>query len=457
MTWGHYTMRDRRKNANRHDGKISRRVFMGSAATAAAIFTIVPRYVLGGPGYTPPSEKLNIAFIGAGGQGERNIAQLSDENIVALCDVDDERAAKTYKLYPNAKKYRDFRKMLEQEKYIDAVVVTTPDHTHAVAAMMAIRMGKHVYCEKPLTHSIYEARRLTEAAREAKVATQMGIHHHASQALRLAVEVLQAGVIGGVYEVHLWTERPTVLWAQGINRPKDTPPVPPTLNWDLWLGPAPYRPYHPAYVPFKWRGWWDFGTGAFGNMGCHVMDLAYWALQLDRRPASVEAQTTRFNSETYPAASLIRYEFAAFRGLPPVTVTWYDGGLLPWRPPELEQGRNLPRHGGLYMGEKGTILAPLGGGPRLIPESKMKGLRLPEPTLPRSAGHHQEWTEACKGGPKPLANFDYAGPLTEMVLLGNIAIRTGKKLNWDAANMKVTNVPEANEYLHREYREGWTL
>jgi len=323
--------------------------------------------------------------------------------------------------------------------------------------MTALKMGKHVYCQKPLTHSIYEARKLTEAARDAKVATQMGIQHHAGQALRLAVEIIRSGAIGRVHEVHLWTERPAVLWAQGVERPKDTPPVPATLDWDLWLGPAPYRPYHPAYVPFKWRGWWDFGTGAFGNMGCHVMDTAFWALELGRRSVSVEARTTRLNSETYPAASLIRYEFAALGRLSPVTVTWYDGGLLPWRPKELEEGRKLPGHGGLYIGEKGTILASLGGGPRLIPESKMKTFERPAPTLPKSPGHYQEWLDACKGGPRPLANFDYSGPLTEMVLLGNVAIRTGKKLNWDGPSMKVTNVPEANDYLHRQYRKGWTL
>jgi len=449
-------MKDHKKNTHPKDRKISRRDFMGTLGATAA-FTIVPRYVLGGPGHTPPSEKLNIACIGAGGQGARDIGQVSGENILALCDVDEQRAGKTFELYSKAAKYRDFRKMLEKEKNIEAVIVATPDHTHAVAAMMALKMGKHVYCQKPLTHSIYEARKLTEAARDAKVATQMGIQHHAGQALRLAVEIIRSGAIGQVHEVHLWTKRPAVLWAQGVERPKDTPPVPATLDWDLWLGPAPYRPYHPAYVPFKWRGWWDFGTGALGNMGCHVMDTAFWALELGRRSVSVEARTTRLNSETYPAASLIRYEFAALGRLSPVTVTWYDGGLLPWRPEGLEEGRNLPGHGGLYIGEKGTILASLGGGPRLIPESKMKAFKRPEPTLPKSPGHYQEWLEACKGGTKPLANFDYSGPLTEMVLLGNVAIRTGKKLSWDGPSMKVTNVPEANEYLLRQYRKGWTL
>jgi len=438
------------------DKVTSRRKFLHSAAGLAA-FTIVPRHVLGGPGHTPPSEKLNIAFIGAGGQGYRNVAQLKSENIVALCDVDEQRAAETYKLYPDTPKYRDFRRMLEREKSIDAVVVTTPDHTHAVAAMTAITTGKHVYCEKPLTHSIGETRRLTQAARASKVVTQMGIHHHAGHGLRLGVEVLRSGIVGNVRQVHLWTIRPEVLWAQGIDRPAETPPVPPTLDWDLWLGPAPYRPYHPCYVPFKWRGWWDFGTGALGNMACHVMDLAFWAFELDRRSVRVEARTTRFNNETYPAASLIRYQFGELGNSGPLDVIWYDGGLLPWRPPELEARRRLPGHGGIYVGDKGTILAGLGDAPRLIPESKMKGFRTPSPTLPRSPGQHQEWVRACKGGPKPLADFDYSGPLTELVLLGNVAIRAGKPIEWDAANMRVTNVEEANKYLERSYRAGWGL
>ncbi|MHC4363172.1 MAG: Gfo/Idh/MocA family protein [Planctomycetota bacterium] len=450
-------MKGQKRNTSQQDNKISRRDFIGTGAAAVAAFTIVPRHVLGGPGCTPPSEKLNIAGIGVGGQGVRDLEQVSDENIVALCDVDEQRAAETFKLYPEAKVYRDFRRMLEKEKSIDAVIVTTPDHTHAVAAMMALKMGKHVYCQKPLTHSIYEARRLTQAAREAKVATQMGIQHHAGLALRLGVEIIRSGVIGQVREVQLWTERPKVLWAQGIDRPKDTPPIPSTLDWDLWLGPAPCRPYHPAYVPFTWRGWWDFGTGAFGNMGCHIMDMAFWALDLGRRSVSVEARTTWLNDETYPAGSVIRYHFGPIGEMSPVTVTWYDGGLLPWRPKELERKRRFPGHGGLYVGAEGTILAPLGDGPRLIPESKMKDFKKPEPTLPRSPGNYKEWIEACKGGPEPLANFDYSGPLTEMVLLGNIAIHIDHKLIWDASNMKVTNVPEANIYLHRQYRKGWYL
>ncbi len=448
-------MKNREKNSTKGEKNISRRNFLTASAAGIAAFTIVPRYVLGGQGYTAPSEKLDIACIGIGGRGRGNVAGVSGENIVAMCDVDEKHAADSFEKYPKAKKYHDFRKMLEKQKNIDAVVVATPDHTHAPAAMMAIKMGKHVYCEKPLTHSVYEARRLTEAAREHNVATQMGVQLHATEALRLLVEMLRAGAIGKVHEVHLWSNK-SQNRLMGTNRPKQTPMVPTTLDWDLWLGPAPYRPYHPNYVPSLWRAWWDFGCGRLGDMGCHIIDPAFWALKL-KYPKTIEAHSTPFNSETFPVASVVRYEFDARGDMPPVTVHWYSGGIYPWRPPELEQERNFPKEGGLYIGEKGKILAPHGAGPRLIPESKMKGFKPPEPFLPRGLSHHQEWLQACKGGPKPLANFDYAGPLTEVILLGNVAIRTGKKLTWDGPNMQVTNIPEANQFLSRQYRQGWTL
>ncbi|MHC4213608.1 MAG: Gfo/Idh/MocA family protein [Planctomycetota bacterium] len=442
---------------NQNSEQLTRRNFVKSTASALAGFTIVPSYVLAASGQKPPSEKLNIAFIGVGGQGERNIGSLSGENIVALCDVDQARAAKMYESYPDVPRYKDFRKMLDKQKNIDAVVVTTPDHSHAVAAMTTIKMKKHLFCEKPLTYSIYEARKLTEAARNAKIATQMGIHHHAGGGTRMAYDVIRADMIGNVREVHLWTVRPRQLWAQGVGRPQGTPPVPSTLDWDLWLGPAPKRPYNPAYVPFTWRGWWDFGTGALGNMGCHVMDLAFWALDLGKRSVSVEARTSWVNDETYPAASIVRYEFGPLGDSGPLKVFWYDGGMLPWRPPQLEPKRRLPSHGGIYVGEKETIMVSLGDGPRLIPETKMKGFKKPERTLPQSPGLHAEWVNACKGGPEALANFDYSGPLTETVLLGNIAIKAKQKITWDSKNMKITNLPEANEHLHRKYRQGWSL
>ena len=432
--------------------KISRREFLGGTAAAAA-FTIVPRYVLGGPGRTAPSEKLNIACIGVSGMGASDVGQVSTENIVALCDVDLQHAAGTFERFAAAKKYRDFREMLEKEnKNIDAVTVSTPDNTHAVAAMMAIKMGKHVYCQKPLAHDMYEVRKLTEAAREHKVMTQMGIQLHAENCVKYVVEFIKSGVIGKVRRVDLWSGKD---WGGGT-RPKETPPVPQTLDWDLWLGPAPYRPYHPTYLPGEWRRWWDFGTGTLGDMGCHIIDPAWWTLDLTY-PTSVEAEPGPFNEETYPQKTVVRCEFPARGDLPPVTLTWYDGANQPPRPQELEKERNLPDQGGLYYGEKGTILAPHGGNPRLIPESKMKGFKLPEPSLPREVNHYQDWIRACKGGPKPLANFDYSGPLTETILLGNVAARAGQKLAWDGPNFKVTNLPEADKYLRRQYRQGWTL
>jgi predicted dehydrogenase len=429
-----------------------------------AAFTVVPRHVLGGTGLKPPNEKLNIACIGVGGMGKYDVLNLTSENIVALCDVDERRAAEIYNKYPNVPKYRDFRVMLEKEaKNIDAVTVSTPDHMHAVAAMTAMKMGKHVYCQKPMAHDIYEVRQLTEAARKYKVVTQMGIHVHAMESVKLLVEIIKSGIIGKVREVHLWTNSP--LYPQEIARPSDTPPVPKEFDWDLWLGTAPYRPYNPAYAPALWRAWKDFGTGALGDMGCHIFDPACWALDLTC-PVSVEAYSSRFvpamraepvNFETYPRASMVHYEFAARGDLPAVKLVWYHGGMKPLRPPELEDNRELPEQGGLYFGEKGTILAPHDAGPRLIPESTMKGFKKPERSLPRGLDHYQDWVRGCKGGPKPLANFDYAGPLTEMVLLGNVSILSGKRLLWDGPNMKVTNVPDANAFLKREYRQGWTL
>ena len=437
--------------------KISRRDFIGGAAAVAA-FTIVPRHVLGGSGNTAPSEKLNIAGIGVGGRGQGDIGEVSSENIVALCDVDFGHAAGTFKQYPKARQYRDFRKMLDKEdKHIDAVVVATPDHTHAVAAMRAIKMGKHVYCEKPLAHDIYEVRKLTEAAREAKVATQLGNQGQASESTRLVCEFIWDGAIGPVREVHSWCNRP--ISPRGIDRPKDTPPVPETLSWDLWLGPSPGRPYHPCYLPFNWRGWWDFGTGVLGDIGCHQFAPIFRALKLGY-PTSVEACTSGVNSETAPLSSIVRYEFPARGDMPPVKLTWYDGGLMPPRPAELEDGR---RFGGaddnLYVGDKGKML-----GHRLIPESSMKEYKKPKATLPRSPGHHKEWISACKGGPSAGSNFEASGPMAEVVLLGNIAVRMSKKLYedglklyYDGPNMRVTNVPEANEYIRRQYRKGWKL
>ncbi len=432
--------------------KLSRRQFLHGAAGVVA-FYVVPRQVLGGVGRVAASDKLNIASIGVGGMGAGDVQQVSTENIIALCDVDWRHAAGTFEKFPNAKKYRDFREMLDKEdKNIDAVTVSTPDNTHAVAAMTAIKMGKHVYCQKPLAHDIYEVRQLTLAAREHKVVTQMGIQVHATGELKRLVEVIKSGIIGRVRRVDIWSGK---NWGGG-ERPDETPPVPEWLSWDLWLGPAPYRPYHPCYLPGSWRRWRDFGTATLGDMGCHIIDPAYWALDL-RYPTSVEAEAGPSNDQTYPEKMTVRWEFPGRGELPPVTVNWYDGANRPPRPEELEQQRQLPDQGGLYYGEKGTIMLPHMSSPRLIPESKMKDFKFPEPFLPRGISHYQQWIRACKGGPKPSADFDYSGPLTETILLGNLAARVAEKLDWDGPNCRVTNVPEANKYLQRTYRQGWSL
>ncbi|MBL7154835.1 MAG: Gfo/Idh/MocA family oxidoreductase [Phycisphaerae bacterium] len=431
---------------------MSRRDFMGVAAATVA-FTVVPRHVLGGRGRTAPSEKLNVACIGISGMGGSDVGQMSGENIIALCDVDWKHAAGTFERHPDAKKYRDFRKMLEKEdKNIDAVTVSTPDNLHAVAAMAAIKRGKHVYCQKPLAHDIYEVRKLTEAAREHNVMTQMGIQIHAEPAVKRVAEIIKSGLIGKVRKVDIFSNK---NWGGGT-RPTESMPVPDTLDWDLWLGPAPWRPYHKTYLPGEWRRWWDFGTGTLGDMGCHIIDPVWWALDLGY-PTSVEAKPGEFNDETYPKATSVRWEFPARGDLPPVTVTWNDGDRRPPLPEDFEPGRKLPGQGGLYYGDKGTLLAPHMGNPRLIPEEKMKGFKMPEPFLGRGENHYQQWINACKGGPKPTADFDYSGPLSETILFGNVAARAGKKLLWDGPNLKVTNAPEANEYLRREYRKGWTL
>ena len=433
---------------------VTRRSFLKTAAAAAPL-VVLPHVAFG-------ESKLNIAVIGAGGRGSEDLQQLDDENIVALCDVDQERAAGSFKKYPNAKRYTDFRVMLEKEKGIEAVVVATPDHTHAVAAMAAIKHGKHVYCEKPLTRTVRESRLLAEAARNAKVATQMGNQGMAFEGNRLINEWIWAGAIGPVREVHGWSDRPThdgkLFWAQGVERPTETPPVPVTLDWDLWLGPAPYRPYNPAYVPFAWRGWWDFGSGGLGDMGIHNLAPVWSALKLGA-PVAVESSSTLVNQETLPLATLVHYEFPAREDMPPVRLHWYDGGMIPPRPAELEPDRELNREDGLlFVGDSGTILVEGWGGesPRLIPESRMKDFARPPETLPRSIGHWAEWVAACKGGEPGRSNFDFAGPLTEAVLLGTVSVRTGKRLTWDSQNM-TTGDAEADGYLQYQYRDGWSL
>ena len=478
-------MKDEKKVSRQWGTKMSRRDFTSCAAASIATFAIIPRYVLGGAGSTPPSGKINLAIIGSGGQGIVNLKSLlnfPEIQIVAVCDVNEvsdysefyfggtagreparQIAEKYYAgqkpsgTYKGVDTYVDFRQMLEQRKDIDAVLVATPDHVHAAASMMAMKMGKHVYCEKPLTNTVYESRKLGQAAREYKVATQMGNQGQASEGTRLMCEWIWDGAIGPVREVLAWTDRPGGRWPQGVERPKETPEVPKTLNWDMWLGLAPYRPYHPIYLPFRWRGWCDFGTGSLGDMGCHVLDPVFRALKLGH-PTSVRAECTAFNHDSYPAASTVYYEFPTRGDMPAVKLTWYDGGRLPQRPEELEAGRRMPESGTIFVGEKGKIISDeYSGAPRIIPESKMKAYKVPPKTLPRSPGHHKEWVEACRGGKPAGSNFEFASLMTEVVLLGNVALKAGKNLTWDCANMKVTNAPEVNAYLHRSYRDGWTL
>ncbi|MBN1126535.1 MAG: Gfo/Idh/MocA family oxidoreductase [Sedimentisphaerales bacterium] len=439
---------------------ISRRRFLGTAGVSAAVFTVVPRHVLGGPGRQAPSDTLNVAGIGIGGMGFNDIRTVAGlgENIVALCDVDQRHAAKAFNEFPKARKWQDYRKMLEEQKDIDAVTIATPDHLHAPITMAAIKAGKHVYCQKPLTHTVYEARQIARAAKEAGVVTQMGNQGQAGEGPRLLTEFIWDGAIGNVREVHGWSNRYPRISPRGQARPQDTPPIPDGLDWNLWLGPAPERPYHLAYLPFVWRGWWDFGTGVLGDIGCHNFSAIFKALKL-KYPKTVQASGTflqdppEIRNESAPIASVVHYEFEADDNHPAVTLTWYDGGMLPNRPPQLEQGRRLGGGDGmLYIGDKGAILDN-----RLIPEARMKEYGKPPQKLPRSPGHYKEWIIAAKGGPKAGSDFSFAGPLTEVVLLGNIAIRTGEKLEWDPIQMKITNVPDANKFLHYEYRNGWSL
>lgn len=467
-------MREPKKTQQSFDGKMTRRNFLSTTTATAAAFMIVPRHVLGGPGYIAPSDKLHIGCVGVGGKGKTDIEDASSENIVALCDVDDTQMAKfkdyakekaaekpeLLKVFDKAKKYRDFREMLEKEKSIEAITISTPDHTHAVIAMMAFKLGKHVFCQKPLTHTVYEARILAKAAKEANVTTQMGNQGHASEVGRLINEWIWDGAIGAVREVHCWTDRP--IWPQGIERPEEIPSVPPSLDWDLWLGPAAWRPYHPAYAPFAWRGWIDFGTGAVGDMGAHIIDHPYWALNLGY-PTTVHASSTKFTEDSFPIASIVHYTFPQRGESPPVKLTWYDGGLTPPRPEELESGRRMGdgRGGVIFIGDKGKLMcSTYGKNPRLIPETKMKEYKRPEKSIPRSPGIMKEWIEAAKAGKKSTTDFSYSGPLTEMMLLGNIATLMQHKntiLEWDAEKMELTNLPEANELLHMKYRKGWTL
>jgi predicted dehydrogenase len=444
--------------------RTSRRQFLQNAGVGAAGFWIAGRQV----GYgqeKSPNAQVNIACIGTGGQGGSdmgNVAKLG--NIVALCDIDDKTNDKAAEKFPKAKKFYDYRKMFDEiAKEIDCVTVGIPDNHHACASIMAMKLGKGAYTQKPLTHDIYEARQMTEVASKMKVATQMGNQGSAGNNLRESVEIVQAGLIGEVKEVHLWTNRP--IWPQspGVTSRSKEGPAPAHVHWDEWLGPAPERPYSPAYHPFKWRGWWDFGTGALGDMACHTTNLPYRALKLGA-PTTVEAECEPINPETYPGWAKVTYEFPdRGAGFPACKVIWYEGkknDVLVQPPTELYQGEKISGSGSLLVGTKGTLYSPddYGGSSKWLMKDGSKDMQKPAPSIPRNkGGHHAEWIEAVKGGAPGYSNFAQAGPFTEFVLLGNLAMKLGKKFEWDSANLKAKNCPEADHWIKREYRKGWSL
>jgi predicted dehydrogenase len=518
-------VKNRLRSESSLEGPLSRRRFLAQTATAALGFSIVPRYVLGGAGYVPPSDKVNIAFIGVGSQGLRVMLRFlrqPDVQGIAVCDPSktganypqwdthefchsvrelldvqsgwdwlspDEPIQLSHSLrvtsgvagrepcqkiveayygaqhrsgeYRGCSAYTDFRELLEKEKGLDAVVVCTTDNLHAAVSAAAMKKHKHVFCQKPLTHTIYEARRIAEIARDTRVATQIAVANQASEDTRLLCEWIWSGAIGPVREVMNWSSRP--FWPQGLERPKEAEPVPDGLDWDLWLGPAPERPFNHAYLPFVWRGWSDFGCGALGDMGSYSFDTIFRVLKLEA-PVSIEASSSDRYEETYPLASVIHFNFPARGDMPPVRFTWYDGGLKPPRPDELEENRPLKGDGEeedeglLFVGDRGKILCTFNGGnPKIIPQAKMNSFQQPPKTLPRSPGNEQEWLDACKGSKvKPGGNFEFEGLVTETLLLGNVAARMGQKLTWDRPSL-IVNSDVAQKWVRPERRKGWEL
>ncbi len=427
----------------------SRRDFLkstsaGAAAISAGVFT-------GGAMAESRSanEKLNIGCIGTANQARFSIGNVKGENIVALCDVDKNYLDRAAKDFPNAKTYSDYRELLDNAKgKIDAVTIAVADHNHAPATIRAIRAGLNVYCEKPLTHTVREARIVAEAAKKHKVATQLGTQIHAGENYRRVVEIVQSGALGDVTEAHVWVGKG---WGGG-DRPKDGQKPPANLSWDLWIGPAPERDYAAGrYHPAQWRRWWDFGQGTLGDMACHYMDLPFWALQL-RHPTSCEAEGPKVHPETCPLGLIVRYQFPERDGLPPCKLTWYDGNMIP----KTVAGERVPGNGVMFVGTKGKMFANYGSY-RLFPADKNAPIKPPKQSIPRSIGHHAEWIKACKDGSPTTCNFDYSGALTESVLLGNVAFRTGQKLEWDAQNLKATNVAVADKYISKKYRAGWEV
>jgi predicted dehydrogenase len=435
---------------------LARRSFLAAASGALAFPA-----VLRSQGGVSPAARLNVACVGVGGRGAAAVAAMKEENLVALCDVDEARSARTVKAHPGVPFFQDYRVMLDRlGSQIDAVTISTPDHMHYPIALAAMSLGKHVFVEKPMAHTIREVHELARVARERKVATQMGNQGHAGEGMRLLKEWYDAGILGEVREIHSWTDRP--IWPQGVKAPdhsKLRPVVPTGLDWDLWLGVAPARAYDPMYLPFAWRGFWDFGTGALGDMGCHMMDGGFWALDLPA-PTAIEAVSAGQTEVSAPTASVVTYEFPARGQRPPLKWCWYDGRLTPPLPPAFEAGRKLPENATLILGTRAAAIAdPNYFTLRLLPESRMQEQAgaLPPRTIPRIPGgnHFAEWLRACKGGPAAGADFAYSARLTEMVLLSNVALRARRRLEWDGVRREVTNVPAANAFLTKEYRPGF--
>ncbi|MEF8845754.1 MAG: Gfo/Idh/MocA family oxidoreductase [Bacteroidales bacterium] len=447
---------------NNPQQSMSRRTFLTTTAKSAVGITVLPSHVISGLGHTSPSDKLNIAGIGIGGKGKANLANMIGQNIVALCDVDWDYAAPVFRQYPGAEKYKDFRRMLDKQKDIDACVIATPDHTHFHPAIKAMTMGKHVYLQKPLTHSVWESRQLAEAAKKYKVATQMGNEGHSNDNVRKIAEIIWNGTIGEVREAHAWSDRP--IWPQGLEPPEKSMEVPDSLDWDLFIGPAADRPYHSDYHPWSWRAWWDFGTGALGDMGCHILDTVFYALKL-KYPTHAQASSTLVYKESAPNASQVEYTFPPRSSMrevnfPEVKVTWHDGGLKPPRPDEMPPGESMGAGGNLFIGTRGKLICDqYGVNYRLLPVDKEYSdppemvERIPDhsekvgPWGKEGGRHEMDWVRACKESPEnrreASSNFEYAGPLTEMVLMGNLAMRLQglhKKLAWDGEKMEFKNI-----------------
>lgn len=458
---------------------MNRRTFISGAASAAVGVSILPRHVLGGPGFLAPSDTVNVAAVGAGGMGANNMNALRSQNIVALADVDFDYVARSFvgrdgsvrenrrdlkEAYDHAQRFTDWRIMFEEVPEIDAVMIATPDHNHAVIANAAMKMGKHVYVQKPLTWSVSEARTLQSTAEEMGVVTQMGNQGHSGDEGRRVIELVRGGAIGRVYDAHIWTDRPLGYWRQAVPRPTEAEEKPADLNWDVWIGPAPYAEYHSAYHPFLWRGWVDYGVGALGDMGAHLIDHAYWALEL-AYPDKIWGTSTPFGGEngeqaSWPAGNVVYYEYVGVNG-EPIQLTWYDGGLLPKRPAMLPDDVELNRGGGaILVGDHGILLYDTyGNNPRIYPEEVARAAESIPQTVPRvqAESHEMNWINAIVGSEEISCPFSYAAPLTENMLLGTTAVRAGQVLLYDPVDMRFPNAPEAEQYLGREYRTGWEL